>query len=126
MSADNGNAMRCVLMVEDEMNLAMMLEDILVDAGYRVLKAARVPNALVLAAAEQIDAAILDVNLAGVEVFPVAAALHSRAIPFLFTTGYGQMGVSAEYSDRTVLQKPYSLDELMLALDAMMLRPTRG
>ncbi|MCA1713583.1 MAG: response regulator [Gammaproteobacteria bacterium] len=126
MSADNGNPIRCVLMVEDEMNLAMMLEDMLVEAGYRVLKAARVPGALALAAAEQIDAAILDVNLAGVEVFPVAAALHRRAIPFLFTTGYGQMGISAEYSDRPVLQKPYSLDQLMGALEAMMVAPARG
>lgn len=126
MSTQPGNPMRCVLMVEDEMNLAMMLEDILVDAGYRVLKAARVPSALVLVAAEQIDAAILDVNLAGVAVFPVAAALHERAIPFVFTTGYGQMGISAEYCDRPVLQKPYSLDQLMLALDEIMVGPTRG
>jgi len=126
MSADDGTALRCVLMVEDEMNLAMMLEDILVDAGYRVLKAARVPSALALAAAEQIDAAILDVNLAGVKVFPVAAALHRRAIPFLFTTGYGQMGISAEYSDRPVLQKPYSLDQLLAMLDAIMAGPASG
>src|SRR3954468_24299493 len=64
-----------VLLVEDEMCLAMMLQDLLEDAGYRVLKAARVPAALTLAGDADIDAAILDVNVAGSEVFPVADEL---------------------------------------------------
>jgi len=96
-----------ILMVEDEMNLAMMMEDILLDAGYHVLKAARLPKAQALAATEHVDVAILDINLAGVEVFPLAEDLRQRGVPFIFTSGYGADGIPADYRDCPVLQKPY-------------------
>ena len=98
---------RCVLVAEDEMALAMLVEDILDDAGYRVLKAARVPAAVQLATDATIDAAILDINLGGTMVFPVAARLRQRGIPFLFASGYGKDGIPAEYAGYPVLQKPY-------------------
>ncbi|MCY7354175.1 MAG: response regulator [Lysobacter sp.] len=113
-------ATRCVLIVEDEMCLAMMLEDILMDAGYDVRKAARVPGALQLVDSERFDAAILDINLAGKQVFPVADALTDRGIPFLFTSGYGDNGVPAEYCKHRMLQKPYDLDQLQAALTALL------
>ncbi len=122
-SADPCEQTRCVLMVEDEMNLAMMLEDILEDAGYHVLKAARLPQALALAQSEPIDAAILDVNLAGVQVFPVAAALRQRGIPFLFASGYGGKGLTPEFAGSPMLQKPYSVQQLLGALDAVLALP---
>ncbi len=108
-----------ILMVEDEMNLAMMLEDILDDAGYRVLKAARLPNALEIVAQSvmdgggRIDAAILDINLAGVEVFPLADILREFGVPFVFTSGYGSDGIPDEYGDSAVLQKPYSPEKIV-------------
>lgn len=97
----------CVLLVEDEMCLAMLLQDILEDSGYRVLKAARVATALDLAQDPAIDAAILDVNVAGVEVFPVADALRRRGVPFMFASGYGERGLPQAFRGCPVLQKPY-------------------
>jgi DNA-binding response OmpR family regulator len=113
----------CVLLVEDEMCLAMMLQDILEDAGYRVVKAARVPGALALAEAEAIDAAILDVNLAGKEVFPVADELRRRGVPFMFASGYGERGLPGEFSDCPVLQKPYDPVALEQMLENVLAAP---
>lgn len=95
------------------MFLTIMLEDALQDAGYHVLKAGRLPKALELATSERIDAAILDINLAGKEVFPVADELRRRDIPLMFTSGYGENGLPAAYRDAPMLQKPYSLPALM-------------
>jgi len=107
---------QCVLLVEDEMCLAMMLQDLLEDAGYRVLKAARVSGALALAGTEAIDAAILDVNLAGKEVFPVADELRRRGVPFMFASGYGDRGLPGSFQGSPMLQKPYD----PVALEAML------
>lgn len=117
--------MTTILMVEDEMNLAMMLEDILDEAGYRVLKAARLPTALQMledsgtAGHARISAAILDVNLAGVLVFPLADALRLRGVPFGFSSGYGREGIPADYSDMAVLQKPYSAEQIVGLVKAL-------
>ncbi len=114
--------MTTILMVEDEMNLAMMLEDILDDAGYHVLKAGRLPQALEIVAqsgldeAGRIDVAILDINLAGVQVFPLADALRARGVPFVFTSGYGRDGIPNDYQDCAVLQKPYGADSILSTL----------
>ncbi len=118
--------MTTILMVEDEMNLAMMLEDILLDAGYCVLKAARLPQALQLledsgtAVDSRVSAAILDINLAGVLVFPLADALRARDVPFVFTSGYGRDGLTAAYRDDPVLQKPYSSQSILKTLQTML------
>jgi DNA-binding response OmpR family regulator len=113
----------CVLLVEDEMCLAMMLQDLLEDAGYRVLKAARVAAALNLATAEDIDAAILDVNVAGTEVFPVADELRRRGVPFMFASGYGERGVPGEFRDYPMLQKPYDPVALGAMLESVLASP---
>ncbi len=118
--------MTTILMVEDEMNLAMMLEDILDDAGYHVLKAGRLPQALDIVAqsglgeAGRIDAAILDINLAGVQVFPLADILLARGVPFVFTSGYGRDGIPDAYPDSPVLQKPYGADSILRTLQRML------
>ena len=106
----------CVLLVEDEMCLAMMLQDLLEHAGYRVIKAARVPAALSLAEGGDIDAAILDVNVAGKEVFPVADELRRRGVPFMFASGYGDRGLPGSFQGSPMLQKPYD----PVALEAML------
>jgi DNA-binding response OmpR family regulator len=113
----------CVLLVEDEMCLAMMLQDLLEDAGYRVLKAARVAAALNLASAEDIDAAILDVNVAGTEVFPVADELRRRVVPFMFASGYGERGVPGEFREYPMLQKPYDPVALGAMLESVLASP---
>ena len=108
---------RCVLVVEDEPFLATLIEDILVTAGYRVLKAARVESALQLVrSGASIDAALLDININGVEVYPLAITLRELGVPFVFASGYGREGLPAEFNDCPVLQKPYLPDSITAAV----------
>jgi CheY-like chemotaxis protein len=106
----------CILVVEDEMLLAMMLEDMLTELGYRVIKVARVGKATDLAATAAIDCAILDVNLDGEWSYPVADALRRRGIPFVFSSGYGADGLRADYIGSPVLSKPFSQHDLQRVL----------
>jgi CheY-like chemotaxis protein len=106
-----------ILIVEDEMLVAMNIEDMLLELGHEVAGlASRLAPALALAAEAEIDAAVLDVNLAGEQSFPVADLLDGRGIPFLFATGYGLGGIEERYRSRTVLQKPFRLADLEAAL----------
>lgn len=108
---------RRVLVVEDEMIVAMMIEDILSDHGAVVMgPAARVAPALALAA-EGPDVALLDMNLGGDSTAPVAALLAGAGVPFAFATGYGAAGVPAEFRGRPVLQKPFREEELVRVLE---------
>jgi len=118
MSATEGSC--SLLLVEDEMLLAMLIEHVLCDSGYRVLKAARLPTALRLADTERFDAALLDINLAGTPVFPLAEVLRARGIPFLFTSGYGNHGLPPAYSEHPMLEKPYSMEQLLLAVKTLL------
>lgn len=99
------------IVVEDETLVAMLIEDMLTDLGCIIAgRAGTVAIALSIIAdtANILDAAILDVNLGGEQVFPVADALARRGIPFVFSTGYGMPGISPEFSDRPVIPKPFS------------------
>ena len=110
-----------VLAVEDESVVAMWLEDALADLGCIVVgPAARVEEALELLKRESVQAAVLDVNVAGSSVFPVADRLQELNIPFVFATGYGTAGVVERHRERTVLQKPYSTQMLKRALQEAM------
>lgn len=102
-----------VLVVEDEMTIAMMIEDMLTDLGHDVVDiAARLPRALEIAAVVALDYVILDVNLDGQKSFPVAELLRERGIPFAFATGYGAAGIDAAFADRPVLTKPFTMAQL--------------
>ncbi len=103
----------CVLLVEDEIMVSMMLEDRLEQAGYRVLTAANVKAALNLVRHRPIDVAVLDVNLEREPSFPVAEALRQRGIGFTFASGYGIDGVLPEYRGENMLQKPYDTRVLL-------------
>lgn len=112
---------RRVLVVEDESLVAMLLETILEDMGCEpVGPAATVEEGLQLAAAEQVDAALLDVNVAGRQVFPVAEALRERGVPFVFSTGYGEGGLPDEWRGHPTLQKPFTEAAVRDALVAAM------
>ena len=109
-----------ILIVEDEMLLAMNIEDMLLERGHAVAGiAGRIEPALALARDGEFDVAILDVNLAGDRSFPVADALAARGIPFLFATGYGRAGIEPAYRDRPVLQKPFRAAELLAEVEAL-------
>jgi CheY-like chemotaxis protein len=102
-----------ILVVEYEALVSMMLEEMLTDLGYEIVgPATRVAKAIELIDQEKIDGAILDVNVAGEQVYPVADALARRGIRFAFVTGYGNAGLARLYADRPTLNKPFSLAEL--------------
>jgi DNA-binding response OmpR family regulator len=106
-----------VLMVEDEMCLAFLLEDLLAHAGFQVKCAARVEDALRLAHATHFDVAVLDINLGGDSVFRLAGHLRDDGTAIVFSTGYGRDGLPPDYADCPVLQKPYPPDQLPLLVE---------
>jgi len=106
-----------ILVVEDEVLVAALLEDRLEALGCNVIgPAMSVGEALELLKGDDIDAAVLDVNLGGEKVFPVADALAAKDIPFIFATAYGASGVDARHSRREILDKPYQERALEHAL----------
>lgn len=106
-----------VLVVEDEMMIALMLEDMLSDLGHDVVGLAmRLPQALAMAREAAIDMAILDVNLDGRLSFPVAEILAARGVPFFFATGYGSAGVEPPFKDYPVIKKPFETKDLVSAI----------
>ncbi|MHA6298084.1 response regulator [Devosia sp. CAU 1758] len=112
-----------VFLVEDEPLLAMSVEDMIIELGGKVTaSAASLTEAMEKAGAERFDCALLDINLGGREVFPVANILAERGIPFAFSSGYGASGLPEAYSARPVVSKPYNMDQLSAALRAMLAR----
>ena len=122
MASQNLLEGRNILAVEDEVLVAMMLEDILEDAGCKVICAGHLDQATLLARELNIDAAVLDENLHGQRSYPVADALAARGIPFVFATGYGDKNLRKLYPGRPVIPKPYSQTELIAALSAAILQ----
>jgi len=108
---------RRIFVVEDEMMLSMMIEDMLTEFGCEVVQASRISEALELAATTAMDAALLDVNVAGAPIDPVARELQKRGIPFVFSTGYGAGGVPADYRGWLTLSKPFQQEELQTMLE---------
>jgi DNA-binding response OmpR family regulator len=98
-----------ILIVEDEYLLADDLSHALSDAGAEVLgPIASVEDATAFIAGEpSIDAAVLDVNLRGDMVFPVADALHARGVPFAFATGYDQWALPERFAGAPRVEKPF-------------------
>lgn len=110
-----------ILVVEDEVLLAMQIEDVLLEMGHEVVgPTARILEALDFARHATLDFAILDVNIAGSQSFPVADILIAREIPFTFATGYGKEGILDEYCRHPVLSKPYQASDLRLAVEQIL------
>lgn len=106
-----------VLVVEDEAAISMLLEDMLLDFGCTVVgPAARLSTALEMAQVENFEVAILDVNVAGEPIYPVAEAIVKRNLPIVFSTGYGGAGIREPFRDRPVVQKPFSQADLKRTL----------
>jgi CheY-like chemotaxis protein len=101
------------LVVEDEGSVAWLIEGMLEELGCEVAASVvTLAEALAAATDKSFDFAVLDVNLAGELVFPVAELLQRRQLPFLFSTGYGRMGVPATFRGCEVLNKPFGIEEL--------------
>jgi CheY-like chemotaxis protein len=110
---------RRVLVVEDELMIRMLLEDMLGELGYTVsAAAARLGEAMQAVQDGEFDIAILDINLNGEPISPLADALAARGIPFVFATGYGEGDIPDGYRDRPALKKPFQLHNLKHTLDA--------
>ncbi len=114
---------RSILVVEDEMLVLLNVEDMLADLGCTsVSAAANADQALALIAAQAFDLAMVDVNLDGIQSYPVADALVARGVPFVFSTGYSGESLDDGYRDRPVLGKPYREADLVEILTRL-LRP---
>ncbi|MCW1988730.1 CheY-like chemotaxis protein [Bradyrhizobium diazoefficiens] len=115
---------RRVLIVEDEMLVLMMIEDMLADLGCKsVTSAATVAKALALIDAQAFDFAMLDINLNGSDSRPVAEGLSACGVPIIYSTGNTDHGSRDGYSDRPVLRKPFTYEELVAILTRLKLAP---
>ena len=106
-----------VLVVEDEMMVSMLIEDMLGDLGCEVIgPASRLDEAIQLANEAELDCAVLDVNLGGQPIFPLADLLREKGAPFAFATGYGDAGLRDVDKGSPVLQKPFREGDLARVL----------
>ncbi|HEY3697541.1 response regulator [Phenylobacterium sp.] len=111
-----------LLLVEDEAMVAIMLEEMLKGLGCEVVGVAgSVAQGLdaLEEADRRLDAAILDVNLGGEKVYPVADRLAAKGVPYIFSTGYGLAGIAQGYARVPALAKPYgpeALEETLLTV----------
>ena len=106
-----------VFLVEDEVMIRMMVADMLEELGYSVAaEAGEINEAVRLAGTTDFDIAILDVNVNGKVISPVAEVLAGRGRPFIFATGYGAQGLPEEFRDRPTLQKPFQMETLAQVL----------
>ena len=112
--AHDGLTGRRVLVVEDELLIAMLIEDALADQDCVIVGPyAHLQDALAAAATETVDLAVLDVNLAGEKVYPLAEFLAERGIPFVLLSGYGRDAVPANHPEWQACSKPFQPDELV-------------
>jgi PAS domain S-box-containing protein len=105
-----------VLIVEDAVLLAMELETGLSDAGAQVIGPAYELEEAMALLNQPIDAAVLDANLNGHSVTPVAEALSARGVPFVFATGYGEAAGAPGGFDAPVIRKPYDVTQVAAAV----------
>jgi DNA-binding response OmpR family regulator len=109
---------RRVLIVEDEPLVAMMLEDMLLDADCDIAgMASTVQAGMALAESCTIDFAILDMTLGRESSFPIADALARKGVPLLFVSGYGRESLPQEHRQCVVLTKPFDYEQLMANID---------
>lgn len=110
-----------ILLVEDEFIVATMAEDMLSELGATVVgPATSLARGLALAENEEIDAAVLDINIQGTTVDPVADILSRRGIPFIFATGYGRPALRDRSQQAPLLDKPYTVDKLAAMLTGLL------
>jgi CheY-like chemotaxis protein len=110
---DSNKAAPRILLVEDEYLIRMLLEDMLSDLGYEVAAAVgTIAEASESATNGQFDAAILDVNVDGKEIYPVADILAKRGLPFVFVSGYGEGSLIERFRGRPSLQKPFQAEQI--------------
>ncbi len=110
-----------ILVVEDEMMIALLIEDALNGLGYEVVgPASKLEAAIKLARDETFHAAILDVNIRGGDTYPVATILRERGIPFVLASGYGGWALPPALKGHVLLQKPFTASDVETAIGTML------
>ena len=110
-----------VLVVEDEALVAILIENLLEDCDCTVVgPCGTVAAALLAARTETFDLAVLDVNLNGLRVYPVAELLSDRNIPFVFLSGYGDGAIPLGRDTWKVCGKPFRINDLVAMLEQAM------
>jgi CheY-like chemotaxis protein len=105
-----------ILVVEDEVLIALEIEERLQRLGCEIVgPVGRLERALELARSTALDGALLDVNIKGGFVYPVAAELRAREVPVVFSTGYAPEALPAAFRDLPCLRKPFGAGQLEAA-----------
>jgi CheY-like chemotaxis protein len=124
-SGDNPLRGMSVLLVEDESMVSLLVEDMLKALGCaRVWQASNLAEATTALRNNAPDIAVLDLNLDGEFVDPLADRLARASIPFVFATAYGRQSVSERWAARLVIQKPFRSETLAAALRAALFADT--
>ncbi|ANP46663.1 PAS domain S-box protein [Candidatus Viadribacter manganicus] len=117
----NGIEGRRIMIIEDEPLIGMVLIDYLEDAGCTVAGPAQsAETALRMATDENVDAALVDGNLAGRRVDQIVDTLKARQIPFAFVTGYGREALPSGYDDALIVEKPFTQEQVVNALERLL------
>jgi CheY-like chemotaxis protein len=117
--------MKRVLLAEDEAIIGMMMREFLLEYGLFVVgPCCTASEALAASSGSDFDCAILDLNLGGESVYPVATALAERKVPFAFVTGYGRESLDGRFADVPILQKPITRENLESCLRDMLNMPS--
>ena len=125
MTAPAGLAGLRVLVVEDDMLIALVIEQTLQDLGCVVFgPVGKLDAAMQMANDEVLDAAILDVNIRGGHIYPVAERLRARGIPFALASGYGDWALPQAFRNQPRLTKPFTAREL--EAQVLSLHPGQG
>jgi len=108
-----------VLVVEDEFMIAMLIEETLADYGCVIVGPfTNLTQALQAVQQQALDGAVLDVNLRGEKVYPLAELLDARGVPFLLLSGYGRDAIPPDRPNWRACGKPFAPDELIMMLEA--------
>src|SRR5580698_3130918 len=115
---------KCVLVIEDDFIIATLIEDLLLEEGCNVFGPfGTLAAALEAAQQDCFDIALLDVNLSGEKVYPVAELLAARQIPFVFLSGYGTTAIPPDHPEWTVCHKPFRTTDLVNVLSRALANP---
>jgi CheY-like chemotaxis protein len=102
-----------IFLVEDETLLRMMTAEMLEALGHRVVaEAGTISAAEPLARCAEFDVAVLDINVGGTNIAPIAQIVADRGLPFIFVSGYGSEGRPQLFTDRPALRKPFLIESL--------------
>ena len=110
-----------IFLVEDEALIRMMIIGMLDELGHSVVaEAGNIQEGMVLAETAEFDVALLDINVGGESIVPIAEIVRGRGLPFLFITGYAQIGLSEPFVEQPVLQKPFVITSLADAIEKVL------